>query len=104
VLIDMSLRKTAELALIEAERRGAGTRALLATARTFAHHINSPLTGILGNADILKEQLKGREELQELIGEIRQGARKIGEITQKLLAESEQKYIQHAEGSEIIEV
>jgi len=51
-----------------------------------AHDFNNLLTVIVGNAEHLSEQLKSRQDLQGIAGEICQAGERGAELTQRLLA------------------
>jgi two-component system cell cycle sensor histidine kinase/response regulator CckA len=60
----------------------------------FAHDCNNLLTIILGNLQLLEEEMGGEEELQELVADALSAARDGAELTQRLLTFSRKRTFQ----------
>jgi PAS domain S-box-containing protein len=58
-----------------------------------AHDFNNLLTVIVGNAEHLSEQLKSRQDLQRIAGDICQAGERGAELTQRLLAFSRRQLL-----------
>jgi PAS domain S-box-containing protein len=59
-----------------------------------AHDFNNLLTVIVGNAEHLSDQLKARQDLQRIAGDICQAGERGAELTQRLLAFSRRQLLQ----------
>ncbi|MGB8931043.1 MAG: ATP-binding protein, partial [Anaeromyxobacteraceae bacterium] len=79
--------KEAQARLVEAQKLAA----IGQLGGGVAHEINNPLTGILGNAQLLLATLPEDAEGRDLIGKIEALARRCRDITQNLLRFSEQR-------------
>ncbi|HSM93073.1 MAG TPA: ATP-binding protein [Anaeromyxobacteraceae bacterium] len=79
--------KEAQAPLVEAQKLAA----IGQLGGGVAHEINNPLTGILGNAQLLLATLPEEAEGRDLIGKIEALARRCRDITQNLLRFSEQR-------------
>ncbi len=79
--------KEAQARLVEAQKLAAVGQ----LGGGVAHEINNPLTGILGNAQLLLETLPEGAEGRDLVEKIEQLSRRCRDITQNLLRFSEQR-------------
>jgi len=102
--VDISDRKRAEAALMEADRQ----RVMLESLGAACHHLGQPATVLLANLGIMQKHLDG--SCNELMGELIKGsieaAERLGEILHRLNAVNEYKttqYLETQDGSDSIE-
>ena len=96
---DISERKRAEEAMKEADQ----LRVLAETAGAAAHEINQPLTIAVGRSDILLMKMGKDDPNREEIEHIRQAAKRISEIIQKMGAARRYVTTDYAMGAKIVD-
>ena len=95
--VDLSDRKRAEVALMEAERQ----RVMLESLGAACHHLGQPATVLLANLGILQKRWNVQDEtLQELVKSSIEAAELLGEILHKLNTVNEYRTTQYLERSD----
>jgi signal transduction histidine kinase len=105
VIDDVTDQLSALYQLHEADLKMAELAMLRKTSATYAHEINSPLTGILAAADMLADPGMDPEERKELAGDVLQAAKRIKEVTLALERLQDPQYRKYGVGkAQIIEL
>ena len=82
VVEDITERKRAEKAQVQASRM----EATATLAGGIAHDFNNLMMSVMGNAELLKSQLRDNAEAQEMLGDISRIAARAGELAHQMLA------------------
>jgi len=82
MLTDVTARRRSELALQQAAR----IEATSTLAAGIAHDVNNLMAVVLGNADLLREEIAGRGDAAEMVDAMREAASRTSELAQQLLA------------------
>jgi len=82
MLTDVTARRRSELALQQAAR----VEATSTLAAGVAHDVNNLMAAVLGNADLLRDDLPRAGEAAEMLESIREAASRAAELAQQLLA------------------
>ena len=97
VMIDITKRKEAELALKSSEaqlRQSQKMEAIGRLAGGIAHDFNNILTAITGYSELMQEKMGEAHEMFRETNEIAKAARRAAELTRQLLAFSRQQVLQ----------
>ncbi|CAN5555263.1 PAS domain-containing hybrid sensor histidine kinase/response regulator [soil metagenome] len=89
IIHDLTERKRTEEQLVQAQKM----EIVGQLSGGIAHDFNNLLTVIVGNAELLSEQLKMRRDLRQLSDDIGRAADRGAELTQRLLAFSRQQIL-----------
>ncbi|WP_298875405.1 ATP-binding protein [uncultured Bradyrhizobium sp.] len=90
IIHDLTLRKLTEQQLQQAQKM----ETVGQLSGGIAHDFNNLLTVIIGNAELLSEQLKARPDLQQFADDICESGERGAELTQRLLAFSRRQLLQ----------
>src|SRR5260370_27747084 len=90
IIHDLTGRKQTEEQLRQAQKM----EMVAQLSGGIAHDVNNLLTGILGNAEHLSEELKSRQDLRRIADDICQAGERGAELTQRLLAFSRRQLLQ----------
>jgi len=82
MLTDVTARRRSELALQQAAR----VEATSTLAAGVAHDVNNLMAAVLGNADLLRDDVPRSGEAPEMLDSIRESASRAAELAQQLLA------------------
>lgn len=81
-IMDITERKRGERAMLEASR----LEVTATLAGGVAHDLNNLMVGVMGNAEVLRDDLTGRPEAEAMLAHIRESAQRAGDLAQQLLA------------------
>jgi PAS domain-containing protein len=105
VIDDVTEQLAALHKLHEADLKMAELSTLRKTSATYAHEINSPLTGILAAADMLADPTMDPQDRKELAADVLGAAKRIKEVTQALERLQDPQYRKYGVGkAQIIEL
>lgn len=93
---DISERKRIEQQLAQAEALAAELSGIQRATATYGHEINNPLTGIMGLAQLMLEHDDCPMSFIEMLNDLREAARRIGEVIAKMQALEQPKVREQA--------
>jgi len=102
--VDATVRKKAGEALLLVEKQAAQLSAVHAAAATYAHEINSPLTGIIGYAELMRDSMQDPKVLWEMAQGILESADRIALVLAKMLEIAKVDYIGYSGGADLIDI